>query len=112
MQISKKIYCFPILHLILGKVTKFLAEKLSTSEVISTGRGGKHPLPLVCNGTVKNTKTRDQTSKTETLIYILYIRHNKIGRSSVFPRDPDDTIIRKINSIRYVKGSCFHFLGS
>ena len=38
-----------ILHLILGKVTKFLVEKLSTSEVISQkphggrGWGGKQP---------------------------------------------------------------------
>ena len=32
---SKKFYFFLILHLILGKVVKFLAEKLSTSEVIS-----------------------------------------------------------------------------
>ena len=42
----KKIYFFLILHLILGKVTKFLVEKLSTSEVISQKpheRGGKHP---------------------------------------------------------------------
>ena len=34
-QISKKFYFFLILHLILGKVTKFLVEKLSTSEDIS-----------------------------------------------------------------------------
>ena len=34
-QISKKIYFFLILHLILGKFTKFLVEKLSTSEVIN-----------------------------------------------------------------------------
>ena len=34
-QISKKIYFFLIVHLILGKVTKYLVEKLSTSEVIS-----------------------------------------------------------------------------
>ena len=34
-KISKKFYFFLILHLISGKVTKFLAEKLSTSEVIS-----------------------------------------------------------------------------
>ena len=41
-----------ILHLILGKVTKFLMEKLSTSEVISRkphgggGGGGTPPCPL------------------------------------------------------------------
>ena len=34
-QISKKFYFFLILNLILRKVTKFLVEKLSTSEVIS-----------------------------------------------------------------------------
>ena len=47
-------YFVLILHLILGKVTKFLVEKLSTSEVMSRkpqGRGGggvgKHPsVPL------------------------------------------------------------------
>ena len=42
-------FCFVlILHLILGKVTKVLVEKLSTSEVISqnlTG-GEKHPPPF------------------------------------------------------------------
>ena len=40
---------FPILHLILGKLTKFLVEKLSTSEVISknlTG-SGKHSQVLL-----------------------------------------------------------------
>ena len=48
-----KILFFPnsafilILHLILGKVTKFLVEKLSTSEVISQEphRGWKTPPP-------------------------------------------------------------------
>ena len=43
MQISKIFYFVPILHLISGKVTKFLVEKLSTSEVISRkphGGGG------------------------------------------------------------------------
>ena len=41
------------------------------------------------------------------------ICHNKIGRSQlVLPRDPNSMITREINSIRYVKGSCFHFLGS
>ena len=34
-EISKNFYVFLILHLILGKVTKFIAEKPSTSEVIS-----------------------------------------------------------------------------
>ena len=34
-QISKKIYLFLILHLILDKAAKFLVEKLSASEVIS-----------------------------------------------------------------------------
>ena len=51
MQISKNFYFVLILHLILGKVTKFPMEKLSTSEVISKrphgGEGGKHPpVPL------------------------------------------------------------------
>ena len=51
----KKIIFFLILHLILGKGTKFLVEKLSTSEVISQkphGVCGKHPPPSafrVCN---------------------------------------------------------------
>ena len=46
-QISKKLYFFPILHLISGKVRKFLVEKLFTSEVISQKPhgGGKHPPP-------------------------------------------------------------------
>ena len=34
----EKNYLFLILHLILGKVSKFLVEKLSTSEVISAFR--------------------------------------------------------------------------
>ena len=43
----EKNYLFLIMHLILGKVTKFLVEKLSTSEVISQKpRGGwKTPRP-------------------------------------------------------------------
>ena len=51
MQISKIFYFVLILHLILGKVTKFPVEKLSTSEVISkkTSQGveniPKHPPP-------------------------------------------------------------------
>ena len=43
MQISKIFYFVLILYLILGKVTKFLVEKLSTSEVSSQkphGGGG------------------------------------------------------------------------
>ena len=43
----EKFYFVLILHLILGKVTKFLVEKLFTSEVISQkphwAGGGKHP---------------------------------------------------------------------
>ena len=45
----EKFLFFLILHLILGKVTKFLVEKLSTSEVLSQrpqgGGSGKHPSP-------------------------------------------------------------------
>ena len=42
MHISKIFYFVLILHLILGKVTKFVVKKLSTSEVISqiSPRGG------------------------------------------------------------------------
>ena len=43
MQIWKNFYFVLILHLILGKVTKFLVKKLSTKEVISQkplGGGG------------------------------------------------------------------------
>ena len=45
--ISKKFYFFLILYLILGKVTKFVVEKLSTSEVISQKPHGgwKHSPP-------------------------------------------------------------------
>ena len=50
-EILKKIYFFLILHLILGKVTKFPVEKLSTSEVISQkphgGGGGNTPAVLL-----------------------------------------------------------------
>ena len=44
----KKIFFLLILHLILGKLTKFVVQKLSTSEVISQNLkgGGKHP-PVV-----------------------------------------------------------------
>ena len=45
-QISKKIYFFLILNLILGKAAKFLVQKLSTSEVISQKpRGGVENTP-------------------------------------------------------------------
>ena len=46
---TKNFYFFLILHLILGKVTKFLVEKLSTSEVISQkphGGGGMENTPF------------------------------------------------------------------
>ena len=43
---SDKNYLFLILHIILGKVTKFLVEKLSTSEVLSQKPlGGVETLP-------------------------------------------------------------------
>ena len=50
MQISKIFYSVLILHLTLGKVTKFTMEKLSTSEVISKKRHGgwKTPPPPQC----------------------------------------------------------------
>ena len=46
----RKIYFLIILHLILGKVTKFLAEKLPTSEVISQKPHGEveNTPPLKC----------------------------------------------------------------
>ena len=50
-KFPKKFYIFLILHLILGKAAKFLAEKLSTTEVISqkphggVGVGGGKHLP-------------------------------------------------------------------
>ena len=45
-KFRKKNYFFLILHLISGKVTKFLVEKLSTSEVISQKPYcGWNPLP-------------------------------------------------------------------
>ena len=48
----EKFYVFLILHLILGKAARFLAEKLSTSEVNSQKphRGWKTPLPPVLLG--------------------------------------------------------------
>ena len=47
-QNLKMFYFVPILHLISGKVTKFLVEVLSTSEVISQKLhgGGPPPVPL------------------------------------------------------------------
>ena len=44
----EKFYFVLILHLILGEVTKFLLEKLSTSEVISqkSHGGGNTPVPF------------------------------------------------------------------
>ena len=45
----KNFYFVLILHFILGKVTKFLVEKLSTSEIISQkplGGGGNTPVSL------------------------------------------------------------------
>ena len=50
MQMSKMFYFVLILHLILGKVTKFLADMLSISKVISQnphGGGGGTPPSLV-----------------------------------------------------------------
>ena len=42
-KFQKKIYFFLILHLMSEKVTKFLVEKLSTSEVISQKPHGGWP---------------------------------------------------------------------
>ena len=54
-QISRKFYFFLILHLILGKVTKFLVTKLSTSEVISQKpHGGWKTTPLPVLGLNQN----------------------------------------------------------
>ena len=51
-KFSKNFYFVLILHLISGKVTKFLVEKLSTSEVISQKPygGWKTPPPPVLSG--------------------------------------------------------------
>ena len=46
----QKMLIFIILHLILGKVTKFLVEKLSTSEVISQKPHGGEKYPPVLLG--------------------------------------------------------------
>ena len=49
-KFGKNFIFFLILHLILGKVTKFLVEKLSTSEVISQkphGGGGWKTPPVL-----------------------------------------------------------------
>ena len=52
-KFQKFIIFFPILHLMLGKVTKLLVEKLSTSEVISQkphgGSGNPPSVPLGLN---------------------------------------------------------------
>ena len=50
--ISKIVHSVLILHLILGQVTKFLAEKLSTSEVISKTPHGREG-----GGGVENTSS-------------------------------------------------------
>ena len=59
----EKIYFFLILHLILGKVTKFLIEKLSTSEGISQKPHGgwKTPPPVLLGliGLELNTNARE-----------------------------------------------------
>ena len=49
MQISKIFYFVLILNLMLRKFTKFLVEKLSSSEVINQKPhgGGEHPSPSV-----------------------------------------------------------------
>ena len=64
-QISKNLYFFPILHLILGKVTKFLVEKLSTSEAISQKPHGgcKTPPPSAVR-----VKARWNKRKSNSLI--------------------------------------------
>ena len=66
MQISEIIYFFLILHLILGKVSKLLVEKTSTSEVVSQkplgGGGGGGVAPLSALG-VKDGATFYEDAK-------------------------------------------------
>ena len=54
----EKNYFFLILHLILGKVTKFLVKKLSTSEVISQKPQGGGKNPPFFLGLTKNSRER------------------------------------------------------
>ena len=73
MQISKNFYFVLILHLILGKVTKVLVEKLSTSEVISQkplGGGGREHLYSAFRVKKAVAKLKlYQSSKNETVVY-------------------------------------------
>ena len=57
----QQIIFFLILHLILGKATKFLVEKLSTSEIFSQKpRGGwKHPPPPVLLGLSRQSQRKN-----------------------------------------------------
>ena len=91
----EKIYFFVILHLILGNVTKFLAGKLSTSEVISQKSHGrwKTPPPPVLLGlnkfqditcAIRNVTLLD--TKTETCIALLDTDHNAVYGTSSDPR--------------------------
>ena len=75
---------FLILHLILGKVAKFVVEKLSTSEVISQkphGGGGKHPPPPVLLG-LKDHATIIMGSKCN-YVSIIKAGHQDLNRITV-----------------------------
>ena len=71
-QISKKIYFFLILHLILDKAAKFLVEKLCTSEVISQKPHGGEGVAVILGLT---NKTVFQWGDW-LLKYILFGRHH------------------------------------
>ena len=79
---EKKFYFFLIVHLILGKVTKFLVEKLSTSEVISQkphGGGCKTSPPPVLLGLI--SICREWASKDK----INYRSERNIPRNGKWP---------------------------
>ena len=81
-------YFVLILHLILGKVRKFLVEKLSTSEVISKKphRGMENtPSPSAFRVKVKLTKNSNPIELMNNIIYSWYLIMNSFNSSVGIP---------------------------
>ena len=90
-KFGKKFIFFLILHLILGKVTKFLVEKLSTSEVISQKPhrgGGVENTPSAFRVKIRS-KCTIFDNPVSTLLMLFSHLDQKWDRSFTFTRDLD-----------------------
>ena len=82
-KFGKKIIFFLILHLILGTVTKFLVEKLSTSEVISQKPHGGVETPPPSAFMVKERQKLSRQQMTGNAVQKANGRHSSFHKISL-----------------------------